>query len=663
MRQYDWATTSLGTPDRWPQSLRTTLSILLNSRFPMFLYWGRELVCFYNDAYRPSLGHTGKHPAALGQPGEQVWPEIWPIIKPQIDQVLAGGEASWHEDKPGAIYRNGRLDDVYWTYSYSPVADETGQVAGVFVTCMETTRQVITAHRLAQSETRFRSLVEQAPIATCLFVGRELRIDIANAPMLALWGKGNLPLGRPLAEALPELRGQPFLQILDDIFNTGETYSAKGMRADLEVDGAMGAYYVNFTYKPLFDQNGNVYAIIGMVVDVTQERLVHQQLADNQLRLSLAIEASQLGIWELDLIHDTSERSWRHDQIFGYTEPLSVWGRHTFREHVYEPDRSIADACFQQAFQTGKLAMQVRIQKVDGTVVWIDVHGKTLYDPAGNPARLLGTIADITVQKEVAQDLERLVAERTQALELANQDLQRSNENLQQFAYIASHDLQEPLRKIQSFSSILEQRYREPLGQEGTEFLQRITSAGARMSTLIRDLLAYSRISTRQQTFDQISLHDVVTDVLNTLDWEIAQRGAQIELDTLPTVRGDKAQLGQLVQNLLTNAIKFTPEEEAPRIRITSRYRNRSQLPELVRPTSEAATFVEISVRDHGIGFDTRYLDRIFQVFQRLHGKARFPGTGIGLAICQRVVENHGGGITADSHPGEGATFCVYLPA
>jgi len=141
-RQYDWSRTSLGTPDNWPQSLRTTLSIILNSKFPMFLFWGQELLCFYNDAYRPSLVNNGKHSYALGQPGVDVWPDIWATIKPLIDQVLAGGEASWSEDQLLPIYRNGQLEDVYWTFSYSPVSDESGKPAGVFVTCTETTEKV-----------------------------------------------------------------------------------------------------------------------------------------------------------------------------------------------------------------------------------------------------------------------------------------------------------------------------------------------------------------------------------------------------------------------------------------------------------------------------------------------------------------------------------------
>lgn len=272
--------------------------------------------------------------------------------------------------------------------------------------------------------------------------------------------------------------------------------------------------------------------------------------------------------------------------------------------------------------------------------------------------------------RTLAADLEARVVERTNELETANADLHRlnmdltrSNDNLQQFAYVASHDLQEPLRKIQSFSSILEQQYGAELGDLGKDMIQRMSKAGSRMSALIRALLIYSRVATRQQSFGLVSLDRIVADVLTTLDLTIAERAAQVDIARLPMVNGDETQLNQLFQNLLSNAIKFTPIGVKPRIRVDCTRQQRSDLPAGVVPSSNAAFFYQIKVSDEGVGFDTKYLDRIFQVFQRLHGRNEFPGTGIGLAICQRVVENHGGSITASSKLGEGATFSVYLPA
>jgi PAS domain-containing protein len=166
IREKDWSNTPVGNPSTWPQSLRTTLSILLNSKFPMFLWWGKELTCFYNDAYRPSLGSNGKHPSILGEAAETAWVEIWPIIKPLIDQVLAGGEATWSEDQLIPIFRNGHIEDVYWTFSYSPVNDESNTIAGVLVTCNETTEKVQLYNKTAEREGQLQFTIDAAELGT-----------------------------------------------------------------------------------------------------------------------------------------------------------------------------------------------------------------------------------------------------------------------------------------------------------------------------------------------------------------------------------------------------------------------------------------------------------------------------------------------------------------
>ena len=163
IRAKNWSKTPIGEPNNWPQSLRTTLSIILNSKFPMFLFWGPELICFYNDAYRPSLGNSGKHPDILGSRAEDYWQEIWGDIKPLIDHILAGGEANWTEDQLLPIYRNGKMEDVYWTFSYSAVNDETGKPSGVFVTCYETTNKIKASKDLEESAERFHTLAETLP--------------------------------------------------------------------------------------------------------------------------------------------------------------------------------------------------------------------------------------------------------------------------------------------------------------------------------------------------------------------------------------------------------------------------------------------------------------------------------------------------------------------
>ncbi|GAB3270610.1 hypothetical protein GCM10027347_41400 [Larkinella harenae] len=263
--------------------------------------------------------------------------------------------------------------------------------------------------------------------------------------------------------------------------------------------------------------------------------------------------------------------------------------------------------------------------------------------------------------RQLSAELDEQVRQRTHELQASVLDLRRSNDNLQQFAYVASHDLQEPLRKIQSFGDLLLKQYADQL-DDGRDHLIRMQSAAHRMSRLIKDLLTYSRISTRQEASRSVSLLQVVNTAMTDLELVIRETGAQIRVAPLPTIQGDPSQLGQLFQNLLGNALKFRRPEVSPEIRVDWSRVLAQDLPAAVNPVRKTERYYRIDVTDNGVGFDQKYVDRIFQVFQRLHGKSSFSGTGIGLAICEKVVTNHGGAITATSEPGKGATFSIYLP-
>ncbi|QDK77932.1 histidine kinase [Spirosoma sp. KCTC 42546] len=255
-------------------------------------------------------------------------------------------------------------------------------------------------------------------------------------------------------------------------------------------------------------------------------------------------------------------------------------------------------------------------------------------------------------------------------LERANIELKRSNENLQSFAFVASHDLQEPLRKIISFSDILDTQYASQFDTATADIVSRINASAIRMRLLIQDLLAYSQVETHQDSFVPVTIASLIQELQEHELWEtIHQRKAQIQLGKLPVIMADLLQMRQLFQNILSNAIKFCPIDTTPVITVSSRLIERSNVPSgLLLPAKSEKTkpanswFSEISITDNGIGFDEKYLDRIFQVFQRLNGRSQYAGSGIGLAISQKIVERHGGAITANSQPGRGSTFQVYLP-
>ena len=230
--------------------------------------------------------------------------------------------------------------------------------------------------------------------------------------------------------------------------------------------------------------------------------------------------------------------------------------------------------------------------------------------------------------------------------------LARSNAELEQFAFVASHDLQEPLRKIRAFGDRLEAKGGESLTEQGRDYLGRMKNAADRMSTLINDLLMLSRVTTKGQPFAPVDLSKVATEVAGNLETRTEQVGGRVELKELPTVEADPTQMRRLLQNLIGNALKFHREGVAPVVEVRSK----------VLQDQQQGQLCEIAVKDNGIGFDEKYLDRIFKVFQRLHSRGEYGGTGMGLAICRKILQRHGGSITAKSTPGEGSTFAVTLP-
>lgn len=253
---------------------------------------------------------------------------------------------------------------------------------------------------------------------------------------------------------------------------------------------------------------------------------------------------------------------------------------------------------------------------------------------------------------EAVTHLSREVREHQDAsdqLREANERLAVSNQELQDFASVASHDLQEPLRKIQAFGDRLGTMYGEELGEQGADYLRRMRSAAGRMQTLINDLLTFSRVTTKAQPFAPTDMNMLATEVLGDLETRIEEKDAKVEVESLPFIEADPLQLRQLLQNLISNALKFAKDDVPPHVRIWA-------------DMDEANNALHLHVQDNGIGFDEKYLDRIFHVFQRLHGRTEYEGTGIGLAICRKIAERHQGSLTARSRPGEGATFIVTLP-
>jgi len=556
MRSFPWEESPMGTPDKWPANLLSTVNLLLNSKFPMFIWWGKEHITLYNDAYKVILGE--KHPHALGKPGSIVWKEVWDVVAPMTEAVFQKGEATWAEDQLFLVNRQGYLEESYFTFSHSPIYDVQGKVGGVFCVCTETTGKVMNARDVQKSEQNFRDLVMKAPVGICIvnskslnvdvvndaflelvgkerekfenrpywetlqeaepyygpilanvfetgityvgkeaevtlvrkgkeeqvfisfvyepiklsdntvervmilgievseqvrarkkieesaqevrslvesapfpigvYTGKEMRIKLANQSIIDVWKKGPDVIGKLYSEVLPELAGSGIYEQLDGVFTTGVPYHGKNQRVDLLVDGKLQPFYFNYSFTPLFDENGNVYGVMNTAAEVTDLNLALEKVIEAEEKARLAIDSAEMGTYDMNLLTKELHTSDRLESIWGIPTTNDP---DAYIEPIHPDDRIIRLKAHEESLRTGNLSYEVRIFHPNQEIRWVRVRGKVLSGEDGTPQRLTGVVQDITEQKLFAAELERQVKERTQALEQAQFTLVLSNQYLQ----------------------------------------------------------------------------------------------------------------------------------------------------------------------------------------------------------------------------------------
>jgi signal transduction histidine kinase len=661
-RSFDWSNTTLGMPHQWPQSLRTTLGVILHSGFPMFLFWGEDLLCFYNDAFRPSLGVDGKHPA-VGKKGREVWADIWDFVGPLVKQVMTTGEPVFFEDQYVPFYRNGKTEDIYWTFSYSPAYGDNGQINGVFVTCTETTEKVLTvkglteqasAHkRIEAAEQRVRSFVESAPFPIGVYIGREMRIEFANQSILDVWGKGNNVIGRLYTEVLPELSNQEIFAQLDSVYSTGIPFHARNQQVDIIIDGKLQPFFFNYSFTPLHDSTGHIYGVMNTAAEVTDLNLAKLKVEQSERNVrNMIIQAPVAMCILLGPEHVVEVANGLMIELWG--KPVAAVMNKPIFEGLPDAREQGLEQLLSDVYNTG-----VTFKANERPIILVR-NGKTepvyqnfVYEPYRDAnGSILGVLAitiDVTEQVIARQKIEEAIAERTKELAAANNSLQKSNAELAQFAHIASHDLQEPIRKVSTYAQMLETSLGKPDDRTGN-YIDKIKHASSRMLTLIKDVLAYSELSGNNENYTTVNLHQVLEEVKTDFELLIGQKQALIQLQSLPEIEAIPLQMSQLFGNLLSNALKYSRPGIQPEISVTA------------SPLSPEG-YYRIEFKDNGIGFRQEHASQIFNIFQRLHGKKKYEGTGIGLAICQKIILNHHGEILAQSEPDAGSTFIIKLPA
>ncbi len=481
------------------------------------------------------------------------------------------------------------------------------------------------------------------------------RITFLNPIAATLTGwSAEEAIGQPIPRVfclVSEQTGQAMEEPVARVLREGRTIPLANHAALVTKDGRNVP--IEDSAAPILDAAGRVIGAVLVFHDVTERRRAEEELRKSRDELELRVRE------RTEELHRTMEALRVERQQFNdVLDVLPVYvmlltpdyrvpfANNVFRQRFGEP-RGLR--CFEHLFDRAEPCEICETYTVLKTMKphhweWTGPDG-CIYDVFDFPftdtdgsTLILEMGIDITHRKKAEEKLASYMAR-----------IEQSNQALQDFASIASHDMQEPLRKVTTFGNILRQKHKEALGETGNDYLDRMLGATGRMQTLLTSLLEYSRVTTKQEPFLEVDLYDIVHEVLSDLELRIAATGGEVQVGKLPCVEADPTQMRQLFQNLIGNALKFHRHEEKPLIK--------------VQCTASDGSSFRIIVEDNGIGFNERYMDRIFSPFQRLHGKnSQYEGTGMGLAICKKIVERHGGAIEAQSKPGEGSTFIVTLP-
>jgi len=475
-----------------------------------------------------------------------------------------------------------------------------------------------------------------------VYVGDDLIIESANPAIMRAWGKGSDILGKRYLDVLPEIQQQLIYEQALKVYKTGIPYHAKDKKVDLNIGGVMISYYFNYSFTPLFDQQGKVYGIINTGLDVTDLHMAHQQLRLSNERLRIAVDASGMGTYEIELATKEIRTSDNFNRIWAVnSEEQQKLTTEMLISRMHPEDLIIRDKAFAQGNQTGLINYEVRI-KNGLEYKWIKVNAKIITDDCNRPITIMGITQDIHQQKEFAEELQKQVAVNTR-------ELTRSNEDLLHFAHVVSHDLKEPLRKINYLNGLLQNQPDTPLSEKQQGYATRITNAARRMQDLIEGILAYSTFNNSSQPIEVISLDGILRSIKTDLEFVIEQKKAEIKIGILPELEGAPILIHQLFYNLVQNSLKFARPGIPPHVKIST------------SPTDKEG-FVKIEVKDNGIGIDPQFSEKIFNAFERLHSKDSYEGNGLGLSLCRKIVLRHGGLITAGGEYGQGANFTILLP-
>ncbi|MEJ1237555.1 PAS domain S-box protein [Chryseolinea sp. T2] len=790
IEEFDWSATSLGSMDSWSEAFRSAVRLALNTKSPVLIVGGVEMIQIYNDAFAAMIG--SRHPGALGVVGKQFWHEQWDSVGPIVKKVWATGEGILLENHRLVLVRKGYPKEMFFTTSYTPITSNSG-IEGIYINITETTELLRKHENLQYLRNQLvGELFMHAPLALCILHGSRFLVAFANEQMLEMWDRQpSEVLNLPVFQAFPETSGLGYEALLTRVYATGEKAILPEEHVRINRRGREEEVIFKTVVEAVLESDGTITGVMILSEEITDEVLSRRRIEESEIRHKLAIEAASIGTFDWNLKSNDFQVSPRVAAIFGFADGNAATHEELIGR-IHPADQAVRERAHREAVVSGSLMYEARVVFTDNTLHWVRLNGKLIFDDQRQPIRMYGTVLDITDQKSATERLEELVQQRSKVLQERNVELRNSeerytriveevqdyaiilldrdgivlnwnksaeqlkhfdekdvlgkhfrifspeedrknkipdmlleealqtgravhegwrirkdgsrfwgsivitalhddrnnvtgftkvtrdlserrsaeekmlaytheleaqNKELEQFAYVASHDLQEPLRKIRTFTELVQQNINDRKLAE--KYFSKIQASAHRMSELIRSVLAYSKISKDISLVAPVNLNEVLFNVVSDFELMIEEKNAEVTYENLPTIMGISVQIGQLFSNLVSNGLKFS--SELPVIKISSR---RLSLEEVSRkPELPLAAYYEICVTDNGIGFEQQYAKKIFNMFQRLNRKEQYAGTGIGLALCKKIVEAHHGTISATSTPGLGTSFCITLPA
>lgn len=525
------------------------------------------------------------------------------------------------------IVRGGKTKECYFDFIYTPIYnDDYDEIIGISVVATESTEQVLAERKVEETEYKFENLIKQSDYAIAIYKGEDFIIDMANDKMLKTWGKDSSIIGKRIEQGIPELVGQSFLGLLKKVYESGETYSANEDRADLVVDGKLQTFYYNFSYQPLKNPNGEVYAIANVAVDVTDVVLTKKRLQENEAKYRHLADSLPIIIWTADRDGnvDYYNKKW-----YDYTGFDGIDEREKASAKILHPDDFPKAIELWKTSQKKKKAYEIEYQFKDRTKEngyrWFLGRAVPIKDESGEVIQWIGTCTDIDEFKQFQQ--------------------QKDN-----FLGIASHELKTPLTSLKLYSQFLEKNLRKKEDDSNAVVALKMDEQINKLNNLINDLLDVTKIQNGKILLNnsEFNFDDLVYEVVEEQQMSTKHIIEIKSEENIGTVSGDRNRISQVISNLINNAIKYSPNYKE--IIVTSKL--------------TADNTILFSVKDFGIGIPENKKEKVFEQYYRVSGSKEhtFPGLGLGLYISSEIIKRTGGRIFVNSVEGKGSDFCFEIP-